>query len=152
MEIYAAMVDNLDYNIGRLIQYLKDIEEYDNTLFVFLSDNGPDVFDFNETPDRLDPYSYMGTANSFIAYGPQWAHASSAVNSLYKGYSAEGGIRSPMIIKAPYQKNGNGIIKAFTTIMDLAPTFLDLAGAAYPSSYNGQSHFCTKRRFHITGT
>jgi arylsulfatase len=138
MEIYAGMVDNLDYNIGRLIQYLKDIGEYDNTFFVFLSDNGPDVFEGNATPDKLNPYPYMGTVNSFIAYGPQWAHASSAVNSFYKGYSAEGGIHSPMIVKMPFQKEGNGIVTAFSTIMDLAPTFLDLAGGTYPSTYQGR--------------
>ncbi|MEJ7737230.1 MAG: arylsulfatase [Chitinophagaceae bacterium] len=138
MEIYAGMVDNMDYNIGRLIKYLKEIGEYDNTLFVFLSDNGADVFDLNETPDKLDPYPYMGTFNSFIAYGPQWAHASSAVNRLYKGYSAEGGIHSPMIVKMPFQQEGKGITTAFCTIMDLAPTFLDLAGARYPSLYQGR--------------
>ncbi|MEO8712036.1 MAG: arylsulfatase, partial [Parafilimonas sp.] len=121
MEIYAGMVSNLDYNIGRLIQYLKDIGEYDNTLFLFLSDNGPSSADINATPDKLNPYAFMGTANSFVAYGSQWAHASSAVNSLYKGYSAEGGIHSPMIIKMPYQNKGNGIDTAFSTIMDMAP-------------------------------
>ena len=121
MEIYAGMIDNLDYNIGRLIQYLKEIGEYNNTLFVFLSDNGPDAFEFNETPDKHNPYPYMGTANSFIAYGPQWAHASSAVNSFYKGYSAEGGIHCPMIVKMPFQKEGNGIVTAFSTVMDLPP-------------------------------
>ena len=138
MEIYAGMIDNLDYNIGRLITYLKEINEYDNTLFVFLSDNGPDVFEGNETPDKSDPYPYMGTANSFIAYGPQWAHASSAVNSFYKGYSAEGGIHSPCIIKMPFKQRGKEISNAFATIMDLAPTFLDIAGATYPSFYKGR--------------
>ena len=138
MEIYAGMIDNMDSNIGRLIQYLKEVGEYDNTMFVFLSDNGPDVFEGNETPNKSDPYPYMGTANSFIAYGPQWAHASSAVNRLYKGYSAEGGIHSPMIVKMPFQQAGKGIVTAFTTIMDLAPTFLDLAGSTYPSSYQGR--------------
>jgi len=138
MEIYAGMIDNLDYNIGRLIQYLKQIGEYDNTFFVFLSDNGADEFELNETPDQRDPYPYMGTPNSFIAYGPQWAHASSAVNSFYKGYSAEGGIHCPMIVKMPFQKKGSGIMNAFTTIMDIAPTFLDLAGGTYPSVYQGQ--------------
>ncbi|MEO7394376.1 MAG: arylsulfatase [Chitinophagaceae bacterium] len=138
MEIYAGMIDNMDYNVGRLIQYLKEIGEYDNTLFVFLSDNGPDVFEGNETPDKANPYPYMGTANSFIAYGPQWAHASSAVNSFYKGYSAEGGIHCPMIVKMPFQQEGQGIVNAFSTIMDLAPTFLDLAGGTHPSVYNGK--------------
>lgn len=138
MEIYAGMIDNLDYNIGRLLNYLKEIGEYDNTFFVFLSDNGPDVFEFNETPDKLNPYPYMGTANSFIAYGPQWAHASSAVNSFYKGYSAEGGIHTPMILKMPFQQYGKGLVNAFGTVMDLAPTFLELAGSTYPSTYKGR--------------
>lgn len=138
MEIYAGMVENLDYNIGRLIKYLKDIGEYENTIFVFLSDNGPDVFELNETPDKQNPYPYMGTSNSFIAYGPQWAHASSAVNRLYKGYSAEGGIHGPLIVKMPFQQEGNGIVTAFSTIMDLAPTFLELAGGSYPSIYHGR--------------
>ncbi|MGV8878248.1 MAG: arylsulfatase [Sphingobacteriaceae bacterium] len=137
MEIYAGMIDNLDYNIGRLVQYLKDIGEYENTLFVFLSDNGPDAFEFNETPDKLNPYPYMGTSKSYTAYGPQWAHASSAVNSFYKGYSSEGGIHTPMIIKMPFQEEGGTITNAFTTIMDLAPTFLEVAGAKYPSTYQG---------------
>ena len=139
MEIYAGMIDNMDHNIGRLVQYLKQNGEYDNTLFVFLSDNGPDVFELNETPDNYDPLPYMGGVNSFIAYGPQWAHASSAVNRLYKGYCTEGGIHSPMIIKLPYQQKGNGIVTTFATIMDLAPTFLDIAGASYPSTYQGHS-------------
>ena len=140
MEIYAGMIDNLDYNIGRLIQYLKEIGKYDNTLFVFMSDNGPAAeLDLNATPNDADPYSYMGTGNSFVAYGASWAHASSAVNSLYKGYSAEGGIHSPMIIKMPFQKKGKGLVSAFTTVMDIAPTFLDLAESKYPSSYQGRS-------------
>ena len=137
MEIYAGMIDNLDYNIGRLIQYLKEIGEYDKTLFVFLSDNGPDAFEFNETPNKENPYPYMGTANSYTAYGPQWAHASSAVNRFYKGYSSEGGIHAPMIVKMPFQNSGSGITNVFTTIMDLAPTFLELAGIKYPSTYGG---------------
>lgn len=138
MEIYAGMIDNLDYNVGRLINYLKDIGEYENTLFVFFSDNGPDVFELNETPDKSNPYPFMGTANSFIAYGSQWAHACSAVNSFYKGYSAEGGIHSPMIIKMPFQQTDQGINSAFTTVMDIAPTLLDLAIGSYPTSYNGK--------------
>lgn len=138
MEIYAGMVDNLDHNIGRLIQYLKEIGEYDNTLFVFFSDNGPSPLKSNATPKGSDPYAYMGTANSFVAYGSAWAHASSAVNSFYKGYSAEGGIHSPMIIKMPYQQEGKGFVSAFTTVMDIAPTCLELAGASYPSAYQGR--------------
>ena len=138
MEIYAAMVDNLDVNIGRLIDYLKEIGQYDNTLIVFCSDNGAAVLELNQTPPGTNRLDYMGTYNSFLAYGPQWAHASSAPFQLYKGYIAEGGIRSPMIIKAPYQQVSSGIQPAFSTIMDLAPTFLDLANVSYPSNYQGR--------------
>lgn len=137
MEIYAGMVDNLDYNVGRLLKVLKETGEYDNTFIVFISDNGPDIFEANETPDPMNPYPYMGTANSFIAYGPQWAHAASAVNKLYKGYNAEGGIHCPMIIRRPFQKNGEGVTRQFTTVLDLAPTFIELSGGVHPSIYKG---------------
>jgi arylsulfatase len=95
--------------------------------------------DANLTPEDSNPYRYMGAANSFVGYGSQWAHASSAVNSFYKGYSAEGGIHAPMIIKMPNQQTGNGIDTAFSTIMDLAPTFLDIANTKYPSVYQGRT-------------
>jgi len=138
MEIYAGMVDNLDQNIGRLISYLKEIGEYENTLFIFFSDNGASSLDENATPDEANPYPYMGTANSFVAYGSTWAHASSAVNRFYKGYSADGGIHTPMIIKMPSQTTGAGNTKAFTTVMDIAPTVLEVAGVNYPTSYQGR--------------
>ncbi len=136
MEIYAGMIDNLDENIGRLISYFKEIDVYDNTLIVVLSDNGAAVLEMNETPENEYPLKYMGTENSFVAYGPQWAHASSAVNSFYKGYSAEGGIHSPMIIKLPAQQHP-AIVTSFCTIMDLAPTFLDVAGIKQPEAGGG---------------
>lgn len=137
MEIYAAMIDNLDFNIGRIIDYLKRIGAYENTLFIFISDNGAAALEALEVPDANNAMAYMGTANSFVAYGPQWAHASSAHNYLYKGYPAEGGIHSPMIIKMPYQKIGVTSSSAFCSVLDIAPTLLDLAGTTYPSSYDG---------------
>ena len=139
MEIYAGMVDNLDYNIGRLIEYLKRIGEFDNTFFVFFSDNGAAVLDANMTPDGLDQYDAMGTADSFVGYGPPWAHASSAAYRLYKGYATEGGIHTPLIVKMPQQQQGKGHIGAFTTVMDMAPTFLELAGITYPTTYENRS-------------
>lgn len=135
MEIYAGMVSNLDDNIGRLIAYLKDIGEYDNTLFVFISDNGAAILEANDFPPEVDIYENMGSYNSFVAYGPQWAHASSAVNKHYKGYISEGGIHSPMIVKMPYQSQGKGYLKDFVTVKDIAPTFLELAGCTYPTTY-----------------
>jgi len=139
MEIYAGMVDNLDHNIGRLVSHLKQMGEFENTFFVFFSDNGAAVLDSNMTPEGMDMYEAMGTANSFVGYGPPWAHASSAAFRLYKGYSTEGGIHTPLIIKMPNQQNGKGITPAFTTVMDMAPTFLELAEGTYPDSYDGRT-------------
>ncbi len=139
MEIYAGMVENLDHNIGRLIEYFKDNDLYHNTLWIFISDNGAAVLDLNETPDPRNPLPYMGGPNSFVAYGPPWAHASSAGFRLYKGYATEGGIRSPMIVKLPFQNQGRGLVKAFTSVKDLVPTILDIAGIDYPNEYQGRS-------------
>jgi arylsulfatase len=139
MEIYAGMVSNLDYNVGRLVKHLKQTGAFDNTLFVFFSDNGAAVLDENLTPQGADMYQAMGTANSFVGYGPPWAHASSAAFSLYKGYAAEGGIRTPLIIKMPGQQQGKGVSSTFTTVMDLAPTFLELAGGRFPETREGRS-------------
>jgi arylsulfatase len=129
----------LDSNIGRLINYLKEIGEYDNTLFIFLSDNGPAALEANEVPDPANPLRDMGFASSFVAYGPQWAHASSAVNRYYKGYSSEGGIHSPLIIKMPFQSTQLEPASCLATICDIAPTLLELIGVNYPSEYEGRA-------------
>jgi len=146
MELYASMVDNLDDHVGRLIAYLKENNLYDNTLIVFMADNGAAAEDFfNAGPDSEDSalgeyvsatfdnsYETLGTAASFLSYGPQWAEAGSAPFQRHKGYAREGGIVAPMII------SGNGVSAAgvidatYATVMDLAPTFLQIAGATYP--------------------
>ncbi len=143
MELYAAMVDNLDDHVGRLIAYLQDSGLYDNTLIIFMSDNGAAGEDFyngigyagyveylQETFDNS--YDKMGTADSFISYGPQWAEAGSAPFQRFKTYSREGGIVAPMII-AGAGVAAHGIIDStYLTVMDLAPTFLEIASAKYP--------------------
>ena len=138
MELYAAMVDNLDYNVGRLIAYLKDIGEFDNSVFFFFSDNGAAPYEANRSPEGVDLYENMGAPTSFVAYGPQWAHASTAAFRLYKGYTTEGGIRTPLIVKMPGRQNGGEIMTAFTSVMDMAPTFLQLVGATKPDSIDGR--------------
>ncbi|MCB0665521.1 MAG: arylsulfatase [Saprospiraceae bacterium] len=138
MEIYAAMVENLDYNIGRIISYLRKVRAFENTLFMFFSDNGASSLDANEVHDPFNPLPYMGTAGSFVAYGPNWAHACSAVNRYYKGYSSEGGIHSPLIIKMPFQTTGLDVAPDFITVCDVAPTILELAETTYPGIYKGR--------------
>ncbi len=140
MELYAAMVDNLDDHVGRLFEYLKTNGLYENTLIVFMSDNGADggdFFDRGPYKEYLrshydDDYEKMGTAESFVAYDLEWAEAGSVPFSKYKGYTREGGIVAAMVVSGPGVANRGDISSAYMTVMDIAPTFLEIAGARYP--------------------
>jgi len=140
MELYAAMVENLDFHVGRLLDYLLNAGLYDNTLIVFMGDNGADGIDFynrgpyvdyvrEHYPNRFEDW---GGPDSFVAYDIPWAEASSAPFRLYKGYTSEGGIVAPLIIAGPGVAAADRISHSYLTAMDLAPTFLELAGAHYP--------------------
>jgi len=151
MELYAGMLDNLDENIGRLVNYLKEIGEYENTLFVFMSDNGAAPRDFinNENYEHLrnyynDDYDNMGNANSYISYGPQWAEAGSSPFRYYKDYTTQGGINTPLIISGPGVNKTNEIHHGFASVMDLAPTFYELAKISYPETFDGHEVYPLK--------
>lgn len=109
MELYASMVENLDTHVGRLFQALDDAGELDNTVVIFMSDNGAAAEDFyNVGPFAEwlqrhydDDYESMGTPRSYVAYGPQWAEAGSAPYRGHKGFAHEGGIIAPMILAGP---------------------------------------------------
>ena len=137
MEIYAAMVDRMDQNIGRLIAQLRKSGRYDNTLFLFSSDNGaagevpqtfsvmPGELDYIARADnRLDN---MGSASSFLLYGPYWAQAATAPSSMHKGWMTEGGTRVPAFITYPAVERQGEIGRIFADVMDIAPTLLDVA-------------------------
>ena len=152
MELYAGMVDNLDYNIGRLFDYLKDVGEYDNTLIVFISDNGAAAEDFYHN-DSYGPFirshfnedfERMGKPDSFISYGPQWAEAGSGPFSYFKGYTTLGGMTAPMIISGPGVKRRDEISHGLATILDLAPTFYEISGAIYPRRFLGRQTYRLK--------
>lgn len=149
MEIYAAMVEYMDEQIGRLVDHLKEIGEYDNTLIVFMSDNGAEVADPHifwppyipgVTSDAIDSftaqldesYENMGKAGSYVSYGQGWGQVSCLPHRFFKGTTAEGGIRAPMFVKYPEMAGGGTISDSFCTVMDLAPTFLEIAGADLP--------------------
>lgn len=151
MELYAGMVDNLDHNIGRLIKHLKDIDEYENTLFVFMSDNGAAHRDFinNVRYEGLrdyynDDYNNMGNANSYISYGPQWAEAGSSPFRYFKDFATQGGINTTMIISGPNVNRENEIHHGFTSLLDLAPTFYEVANVDYPEAYKGNKVYPLK--------
>lgn len=146
MELYAGMIDNLDMNIGRLIEHLKASGEYKNTMIVFMSDNGAAAEDFYNHPyfgpflqqHYTETYDKMGTEESFISYGPQWAEAGSSPFKYFKGYTTQGGVNAPMIITGPGVKAMGELSHTFTTLMDLAPTFYEAAGISYPEKYKGR--------------
>jgi arylsulfatase len=138
MEIYAAMVDNLDHNIGRLVDYLRKSGQYDNTLIVFMSDNGA----AGENHSRFYPpgprtdnrYANLGQKGSQIDYGLRWAEVSAAPFHLFKGTTAEGGISVPAIVHLPKALRRQGVERGVARVDDLAPTFLELAGIALPTA------------------
>ena len=146
MEIFAAMIDNLDYNIGRLVQYLKDSDQFENTFIFFMSDNGPEgvqlggpVFDpWIAASDNS--YENMGRENSFVFYGPQWAQAGAAPFDLFKTFTSEGGIRVPAFAHYPGLATNGTTNAEFATVLDLMPTFLGLAGTEHPGTqFNGKT-------------
>jgi len=143
MEAYAAMVDNLDENIGRVLSYLKDNDMYENTLIVFMSDNGADAFDSSFAPtvtelaDKFDNSpANIGRRNSYSLYGPFWAHASEAPYRLFKTTSAEGGYRVPAIVSYPVSGTANKFNSNITTVLDIFPTVMELAGTTAPLEDN----------------
>ena len=155
MEIYAGMVECIDHNVGKIVDYLEEIGELDNTFVIFLSDNGAEGGAHEASPAfHGGPMQYMqeyydnslenlGNYNSFCWYGPRWAQAATAPSRLYKSYTTEGGIRVPAVVKFPTSYNcpvpPNGVSHNFSTIMDIAPTFLDMAGLKHPApNYKGR--------------
>lgn len=135
MAVYAAMVESVDRNVGRIVSYLKAVGEFENTLFVFLSDNGPEGNDVNDLVDTAwirsnfdNSTENIGRRGSYTAYGPGWGQVSATPFKMFKGFTAEGGIRSPTIISFPRRRPARGVSSAVASVKDLAPTFLDVAG------------------------
>ncbi len=138
MELYAAMVENLDYHVGRLIEYLHDSNQFENTLIFFSSDNGADVT-IRSTEDDIDnSLENLGRASSYVSIAA-WGDVHSAPFRWNKGVQAEGGIRVPAFIHHASVANRGGIDNRFLTVMDLMPTFLELAGSEHPGTeYQGR--------------
>lgn len=142
MEIYAAMVDNLDHNVGRIIEYLESTDELENTFILFMSDNGADERRREQLPgvnewiaENFDnSFDNLGRAGSFVSYGKSWASVSMSPLKDHKGTMSDGGIRVPAIVA--YSKIGRGgqwFDEAITN-RDIAPTLYALAEVARPAS------------------
>lgn len=138
MAIHAAMVDRMDREIGRVFEQLRKMGAWDNTLIVFLSDNGADatVMVRGEGHDRsADP----GSARSFLCLGPGWASASNAPFRRHKIWVHEGGISTPCILHWPARiRVGGALRRTPGHVIDIVPTVLELAGVAPPEKWRGQ--------------
>jgi arylsulfatase A-like enzyme len=142
MAVYAGMIEAMDHHIGRLIDHLKAIGEYDNTVFVFTSDNGPEASDpvgqigwplqlwLRGTGYNRD-YDTLGERSSFTVIGPGFASAAASPLAYYKFYAGEGGMRVPLIIAGP--GIAKGLSPALTYVTDITPTLLALSGARTPA-------------------
>jgi len=155
MELYAGMVENLDFHVGRLIDHLKQIGEYDNTIFIVFGDNGAEGTDlFAMIAGSPGTLNYLfaarnwsnthpnawGDPGSYVAYGPMWAQVSMTPFSQYKGWVAEGGIRNALIVSGPAVKRVRGDINhGVMHAADIMPTLLEIAGASYPKTEGGQA-------------
>ena len=146
MEVYAGMVNNMDYHYGRVVDFLKDIGEYDNTIVIFLSDNGPNPWYSEDYPGNRgskwfaqfdNSIDNIGHPMSHYAYGMGWGSASAGPLDLFKMTVAEGGIRSPLLIAGPGVK-GDRQVDVFGYVWDIMPTVLELAGIPHPEKYQGR--------------
>jgi arylsulfatase len=154
MELYAGMVEYLDFQVGRLIDHLKAIGEYENTIFIVFGDNGAEGTDLFAmiagTPGTRDflfaainwsethPNAW-GDPGSYVGYGPMWAQVSMTPFSQYKGWLAEGGIRNALIVSGPGVKRPKGSVNhGLMHVADLMPTLLEVAGAGYPKTHEGR--------------
>jgi arylsulfatase len=149
MEVYAAMIDYLDESVGRVLSFLRSKGEYENTMIVFMSDNGPSktsIADYVALGGAAADFVKMfdnsldnkGRPGSSTDIGPGWAFASATPLRLFKGYVTQGGIQVPAIIKpAGKVEAGTALSQTPLHVTDLSPTFLALAEIDYPAEYQG---------------
>ncbi|MFT7287960.1 MAG: arylsulfatase A-like enzyme [Halieaceae bacterium] len=145
MAVYGAMVEAMDFHLGRLIDHLKRSGQYDNTVFIFTSDNGSEASGMADQGSALNSwlnaqqgyqvdYETLGLRGSMNTIGPSFASASAAPLAYYKFYVGEGGMRVPLIMAGAPLLATPGLSHAFTFATDIAPTILQLAGARPPGA------------------
>lgn len=149
MEVYAAMIANVDHQLGRLFQHLKETGQWDNTLIIFFSDNGANGLYMHEYPgtDKAwvernsdNRFENLGRQYSRMAAGPAWAQVSMTPFRMFKMFVAEGGIRSPLIVAGPGVEKPGERSDAFSHVMDIGATMLDVSQTPHPgTSYKGRT-------------
>jgi arylsulfatase A-like enzyme len=154
MEVYAAQIDKLDENVGKIIAKLRQLGVFENTMICFMSDNGGNfeemarippgqprpAFMPKQTRDGLpvipgnDPSILPGPATTYASYGIPWGNVSNTPFRLYKHYAHEGGIATPFIVHWPAGLSNQGITHAIGHEIDVMPTCLEVAGVDYPQT------------------
>lgn len=134
MAVYAAMIDRVDQKIGELLQKIEDMGESENTLVLFMSDNGSSAEVVNIPGDGK-----IGTLGQWTSLGKNWANVSNTPYRYYKNYSYEGGICTPMIAHWPREiQTNNGLSNFSGHFIDIMATIVDITGAKYPKEFRGQ--------------
>jgi len=159
MAIYAAELDLLDQNVGRLVQYLKEKGAYENTVFFVYSDNGPANMGFSQPPEGVTHHDEMakevnelsdadfqqmmtdlGGPTSWISPNPGWGHVSNMPFRNYKGDAFDGGYRGAAFVHYPQAKASGIKTNCLHSVMDIAPTILEMADIKYPTKYKGKTN------------
>lgn len=155
MQTYAGMLDNMDVNISKLLAHLEKRGVADNTIVIFMSDNGPDPnqlplseenrewystnYDKVYMEDFNGDFSSMGQKGVYADYGPGWAAASAVPGSYFKTFSTEGGLRVPLIVRFPGVVEPGSRVDDFAYVRDIMPTILEIAGVDIPGPvYDGR--------------
>jgi arylsulfatase A-like enzyme len=138
MAVHAAMIDRMDHEIGRVLDQLRAIKAFDNTIILFLSDNGASAEQIIRG-DGHDPSAPVGSAKSFLGIGPGWSTAANTPLRLHKSWVHEGGISTPLIVHWSSGIPAHGELRMNPGhLVDLVPTLMELAGGRKPDTWNGQ--------------
>lgn len=138
MAIHAAMVDRMDREIGRVIDQLREMKVLDNTLIMFVSDNGASAEQIIRG-DGHDPKAPLGSGRSYLGLGPGWSTMSNSPFRMHKSWVHEGGISSPLIVHWPEGITEKGTLRHTPAhLVDLVPTVLEVTGAKRPETWNGK--------------
>jgi arylsulfatase A-like enzyme len=139
MEVYAAQVASMDAGIGRVLGKLDELQVADETVVIFMSDNGAYGGELDSDLGELDSTLPPGGENSYESYGRGWANLGSTPFRLYKTWLHEGGIATPFVVRWPRGISAkNEVRHDVAHVMDILPTMIELAGAEYPTKWNGR--------------
>jgi arylsulfatase len=137
MAIHAAMIERMDREIGRILDQVRAMNAEQNTLVLFLSDNGASA-EIALRGDGHDPAAAPGSAATFLSLGPGWSNAANTPFRRHKIWVHEGGIATPLIARWPAGLSAAGELRhAVGHVIDLAPTMLHLAGGSWPKEFEG---------------